>query len=232
MERKKEIELFLRWRDYSDQQARNELWKAVSDSIKGMRGVMADILGVYDDKMLNVALDEIEKQTYLEVERKLNKFDPDRDVKFTTYCAGFAKNIARRIRAKKGTVLLPFSDEADLDPKRYLRTFPQLADELPHEGPITDENLRLLTKAISELPEEPNRPLRTVFCLREGYRPDQIQKGRLVPGIKMTEKKIAIQYGFTRSWVNKKYTEAKSILAKKLRKKLDEREFGAADQGE
>lgn len=231
MERNRQIELFLRWRDSQDRQAQAELWDAVLDSIKRARGPMAAILREYDAQRLDELLDEIANRTYIEVEKKLDQFDPYKSAKFTTFCVGFAKYVAQRMRTEARSGSVPLDGIGpDLESSPSVLSDP--ASETPHQEVISEEYLRLLAEAISQLPDGPTAPLRTVFCLRQGYQPGPMKKGLLIPGPTMTEHEIARKYGCSRSWVSKKYTQAKGILAKKLSREFYESNSGVAGQGE
>ncbi|MBN2456388.1 MAG: sigma-70 family RNA polymerase sigma factor [Sedimentisphaerales bacterium] len=234
MERERQNELFLRWRDHNDLQAADELCQAACEQIKAAKKIFADICGVYESKALSNVVEEVISGTFLEVTKNLNKFNPARSVCFTTYCVGIAKNITKRIREQNGKDHINISslDPIDVDPQDYRAAHCELSNERPYHPLIDEENIKEIIDAICKLPEEPSKPLRTVFCLIEGWKVDEVEKGRLVPSQKKTQEEVAKKYGCSRSWAFNKYTEAKQILAKMLVKTLNEHLHWPVDQGE
>jgi hypothetical protein len=234
MDRDRQIKLFLRWRDQGDLKARDELWKAVTEYIWRGRRTKAITTGIHEDDELDNVIRDILAEAFQEIQQKLNQFNPSGPARFTTYCFGFVVRIAKRHRGRRWPIpiSLPFPDEIDLNPANYMEVFPGSIVEQPYQPLVDDEILKQIVEAIASLPEEPKRPLRTVFCLRSGYEPDRIQKKQLVPRSKLTCEQIGAMYGYGRGWAGKKYTEAQRILERKLHKTLDDYQPDRDDQGE
>jgi RNA polymerase sigma factor (sigma-70 family) len=213
MNREREIQLLLQWRDKSNPVAKEELWQIVLDRIGFAVENISSCWRINKDEVINeafiIALTKVMS----------GEFVPDKAASFSTYCLGIAKNVIKRIKSEKRVISLTGIPDEEIE---QCTSNPDMASSRrkpanPCDLLIHEELRELLFHAISELPDDYYNPIRSVFCMRIGF---SLGTNDFTEQ-QMTNKEVAKKYGFNRSWAVNKYTKARRILTKKLAPFID-----------